>query len=93
MLFKRPNKNYLEVRTGLRFFLISEAVLFVTSYVLWAECNRSQASRKYFHDSKYFSWVLEFYYKTGEVRGTKAIREFDQTTWAAETKLLKAKEQ
>lgn len=89
MIAKQANKRFVHARRGLKFFIIGEGLLFLTSYTLWSECNRSQASRKYFHDRIYLRWIVEFYYKIGETRGTSIVREFDRVTWEAEDKLTK----
>lgn len=87
MIPKHPKKRFVQARFGLKLFLITEGILFVGTYLLYAACNRSQNTRKFFHDTPYLRFVLNFYYKTGELCGTDAVKKFDQTTWAAQAKL------
>lgn len=89
MLPKQPISKYAGAKRGLKFFLIAEGFIFFASYTLWAACNRSQSTRKYFHDSPYLNFILEFYYRVGESRGEhfRLIREHDNNTWAAQKQL------
>lgn len=82
MITKRPSKTFNEARTGIKFFLIAEGVIFLSSFMLYAACNRSQKTRKYFHDSPYFKFVLDFYYKIGSLHGNRAVEEYDAATWS-----------
>lgn len=83
MLVKHPKKNYLGLRFGVKFFIIFEGIFLFGSYVAYTSCNRSQATRKYFHDHFPLNIALEFYYKCGELYGTEEVRKFDQFTWNA----------
>lgn len=87
MLVKQPKRKFLALRRGGKFFLIAEGAIFLTSYLLWAACNRSQQTRKYFHDRPYLRFVLTFYYTCGNLAGSKAVQEYDRATWEAEKKL------
>jgi hypothetical protein len=86
MLIKHEKKNFLNLRRGAKFFLIAEGVIFFTSYMLYAACNRSQQTRKFFHDTPYLRFVLDFYYKTGKLVGNTTVRDFDQACWSAQKK-------
>lgn len=87
MLVKRPTKNFVQLRQGIKFFIIAEGTIFLSSYLLFAACNRSQATRKFFNDTPYLRFVLNFYYKTGELCGNTAVKDYDQATWTAQAKL------
>lgn len=87
MLVKQSKRNFLNIRRGLRFFIIAEGALLFGSYMLYAACNRSQATRKYLYDRPYLRFLLKFYYSTGQLAGNTAVREFDKATWAAQEKL------
>lgn len=90
MIDKIPRKRFLEHRKVLKYFLFAEGLLFLSSYFAWGACNRSQKARKFFHDTPGLGFVLEFYYRLGELRGEsfRVVRQFDQITWAAERELL-----
>lgn len=85
MLLKKPSKRFF----GLKYFLYFEGALIVATYIAYSACNRSQRTRKFFHDNFPLNHILEFYYRAGELYGTKEVRKFDQITWAAEKKLAK----
>lgn len=92
MLIKRPKKSNPALRYIGKNFLIFEGVFFVSAYVLYAACNRSQQTRKFFYDHRPLRFVLRFYYKTGELCGAgKVIEEFDLQTWQAQEKLAATK--
>jgi len=89
MISRYPRKRLIPF--GLKFFLYSEGVIFITTYTLWALCNRSQKARKYFNDRFYLRFILNSYYKLGDITNIehmRKVREFDQATWAAQAKLL-----
>lgn len=89
MLPRQPKKSHIFARRGLKFFLIAEGIIFFSSYTLWAACNRSQSTRKFFHDKPYLNFILEFYYRIGESRGEhfRLIRENDYNTWRTQLQL------
>lgn len=82
MIFKERKES--SILKGVKFFVAAELGLFCSSYLLYAACNRSQETRKYFHDSSYLKFVLEFYYKVGEKFGTDTVRAYDRAVWAAQ---------
>lgn len=93
MLEKQPIKKYSPLRFVGKKFLIVEGVLFFGSYMLYAACNRSQTTRKFFHDHKYLNFVLKFYYTTIELyEGGDSIRKFDSKTWHAQDLLDRTKQ-
>lgn len=83
MLLKQPSKRFLGLRRGLKVFLIFEGVVFVSMYGFYSACNRSQSTRKYFHDHFPLNYALEFYYRAGELYGTQEVRRYDKITWEA----------
>lgn len=87
MLGRYPKSKFAQAKTGLKFFLIAEGAIFLTSYLLYAACNRSQTTRKFFHDTPGLNLIVEFYYKIGEFHGTTQVRDFDIATWSAQRKL------
>lgn len=87
MVIKHPTSKYYQAKSGLKFFIIAEGVIFLSSYLIYAACNRSQKTRKYFYDHPYLSFITQTYYKIGEFHGTRTIEEYDQKTWAAQAKL------
>lgn len=88
MLDKQPSKKFSPYRFIGKKFIIVEGVLFLSTYMLYAACNRSQNTRKFFYDHSYLHFILRFYYKTGELCGAgNAIEEFDLKTWQAQEKL------
>lgn len=90
MLVRQSKKNFLNIRRGLKFFIIAEGALIFSSYLLYAACNRSQATRKYLYDRPYLKFLLEFYYSTGKLAaGSTAVRDYDQLTWTSQEKLKK----
>lgn len=90
MIQKYPKKRYLGLRKGFKWLIIAEGVIFLSSFTLWGACNRSQNTRKFFHDTPGLKYILEFYYQTGEkIGGFEAIRKFDNATWEAQSKLNK----
>lgn len=92
MLQRHPKKKYSELRYIGKRFLIFEGVFFLGAYMLYAACNRSQQTRKFFYDNRPLNFVLRFYYKTGELCGAgRAIEEFDLKTWQAQEKLANLK--
>lgn len=87
MLVKQSRKRFLGIRRGLKVFIILEGTLIFSSYMLYAACNRSQATRKYFFDRPYLRFILKFYYSTGLLAGNTAVRDFDKATWSAQEQL------
>lgn len=88
MLTKYPKKSFLNIRRGVRFFIIAEGAIFLGSYMLFAACNRSQNTRQFFHDRFYLRFIINFYYTTAELCGNNQVRGFDQATWEAKRQLL-----
>lgn len=82
MITRRPSKRFIQARSGIKFFLIAEGFIFFSSFMLYAACNRSQKTRKYFNDSPYFKFVLDFYYKIGALHGNRRVEEYDKATWS-----------
>lgn len=89
MLVKQPKVRYLAARKGLKVFFIVEGVLISFTYLLYAACNRSQTTRKYFNDRPYFKPILNFYYATGRICGSTAVEDYDRAVWEAQAKLEK----
>ena len=92
MILRPPSKRFVAARSGLKFFIYFEGALIVSSYILYSACNRSQKTRKFFHDHFPLNHILEFYYKAGELYGTETVRKFDRITWKAENALKEKKE-
>ena len=93
MLVRQSKKKFLGIRRGLKFFIVAEGALLLGSYLLYAACNRSQATRKYLYDRPYLKFLLEFYYSTGKLAaGSTAIRDYDQLTWSSQEKLKQLQE-
>lgn len=87
MIPKRPAQKFVQTRQGLKLFFILEAPIFFGSYLLWAACNRSQNTRKFFHETSYLRFIVNFYYKTAELCGNTAVRGYDKETWEAQALL------
>lgn len=87
MILKQPSSRFVDAKRGIRFFIIAEGTIFVSSYLLYAACNRSQTTRKYFYDRPYLRFILNFYYKIGHLQGSTAVQDYDQITWSAQAKL------
>ncbi|XP_054262315.1 protein CEBPZOS-like isoform X2 [Macrosteles quadrilineatus] len=90
MVNERNNKpRYFSISTlfSRKFLFKSAAAVAVIelgslalSYAVWKRLNTNQDFRLYMY--KNYNWVLEGYYKTGElISGDNSIRELDQTTW------------
>lgn len=86
MLIKQEKKGFLNIRRGLKFFIIAEGTLLFSSYMLYAACNRSQRTRKFLNDTPYLRFLLDFYYKTGQLAGSTAVKDYDQACWSAQQK-------
>lgn len=80
MITKQIKPNPLR-RKLTRYFIYLEVSVFLSSLGLYVACNRSQSTRKFFHDSKYFSAVLDSYYYIGENFGTQAVKDYDSQCW------------
>lgn len=89
MLIKQEKNKFHNLKRGFLFFTVAEGFLMLGSYTLYAACNRSQDTRKYLHDRSYLRFLLDFYYKTGELMGSEEVKKYDQETWAAQEKLEK----
>lgn len=87
MLTKQQKNKYSLITRNLKLFLLFEGLLLTSTYLTYAACNRSQRTRKYLNDTPYLKFMLDFYYKTGELVGSTAVKDFDRATWEAQSKL------
>ena len=83
MLVRQPKKSFIAFRKGAKVFIVLEGALILSTYMLYAACNRSQATRRYFYERRLLRPIVEFYYKTGQLCGNTTVRDYDQATWAA----------
>ncbi|CAH2076967.1 unnamed protein product, partial [Iphiclides podalirius] len=86
MLQKKPKsalKRFVTYSLGTIF--VAEALGFAVSYGLYYKLNTEREFRYYMHQN--YNWVLEGYYRLGEVIGGNKTRELDYKVWTNEGKI------
>lgn len=78
MIRKYPRSS--SIRKALGVGIVAESLLFGVAYYFYIRMNRSQEYRHWMREV--YPPALEGYYRVGEVFGNKAIRQYDDETWA-----------
>ncbi|XP_065058233.1 protein CEBPZOS-like [Rhopilema esculentum] len=69
-------------RLIVRTFVVAEVIFLVGSYKVWHQMNTNQDYRLWMHSN--YPFVLEGFYKGGELMGIKDTKENDFKTWNIE---------
>ncbi|XP_041986435.1 protein CEBPZOS [Aricia agestis] len=86
MLEKKPSPSYKRwLGTTAKTIFVAEVVGFAFSYGIWYKLNTERDFRLYMH--KNLNWVLEGYYRLGEVIADHKTRELDKKIWTQEGKI------
>ncbi|XP_054743226.1 protein CEBPZOS [Anastrepha obliqua] len=84
MLSKKPKPAFWKfVKGGAKTLFIAEAICFAVSYGVYYRMNTNREFRHYINEN--FPFVLDYYYKAGEVLGNSNLRQIDSAVWRAES--------
>lgn len=72
------------VKGSAKTLFVIEAVCFAASYGIYYRMNTNRDFRQYMNEN--FPYVLNYYYKIGEVLGNSHLRGIDSAIWTAKNK-------
>ncbi|XP_075154121.1 protein CEBPZOS [Haematobia irritans] len=85
MLPKTPKSVFWKfVKGSAKTLFVVEAVCFAASYAVYYRMNTNREFRQYVNQN--YPFVLDYYYKLGEVLGNSNLREIDSTIWRTQQK-------
>lgn len=85
MLPKTPKSGFWKlVKSSAKALFVIEVGCFAASYGVYYRMNTNREFRQHINDN--YPFVLDYYYKIGEIVGNSNLREIDATVWRAEDK-------
>lgn len=70
------------VKSSAKVLFVVEVFLFAGSYGVYHRMNTNREFRRYVNEN--YPFVLDYYYKVGEVIGNSNLRQIDAARWRSE---------
>ncbi|XP_016973125.1 protein CEBPZOS [Drosophila rhopaloa] len=81
MLPKTPKPAIWKfIKGSAKTLFVLEAVCFAASYGVYYRMNTNREFRQHIHEN--YPFVLDYYYKIGEIVGDSSIRQTDASYWS-----------